>query len=197
MIQNLLSELSQLIDCSKDIKLDDVPEYHLYISQLEEFLDKKLGKTNSKDEERKVISKTMIQNYIKDGLLMPPEGKSYNRSHIILLILIYSLKPILSIRDIQKLFSPILPNIDEKGLIEIDDIYENYLALKDASVQELKSKLELLANRIEEQLFLKNAITNDLHKFKLMLFISTLATEANLQKLIAEFLIDKYFVNEE
>jgi hypothetical protein len=197
MIQNLLSELSQLIDCSKDIKLDDVPEYHLYISQLEEFLDKKLGKTNSKDEERKVISKTMIQNYIKDGLLMPPEGKSYNRSHIILLILIYSLKPILSIRDIQKLFSPILPNIDEEGCIEIDDIYENYLALKDASVQELKSKLELLANRIEEQLFLKNAITNDLHKFKLMLFISTLATEANLQKLIAEFLIDKYFVNEE
>src|SRR5690554_7253473 len=128
MIQNLLSELSQLIDCSKDIKLDDVPEYHLYISQLEEFLDKKLGKTNSKDEERKVISKTMIQNYMKDGLLMPPEGKSYNRSHIILLILIYSLKPILSIRDIQKLFSPILPNIDEEGCIEIDDIYENYLA---------------------------------------------------------------------
>lgn len=83
MVQNLLTQLSELIVNSEDIRLDEIPEYRLYISQLEEFFDKKLGKGNGDDEERKVISKTMIQNYIKDGLLMSPEGKSYNRNHAI------------------------------------------------------------------------------------------------------------------
>ena len=35
-------------------------------------------KVNDDEEEKKAISKTMIQNYIKEGLLMPPYGKFYN-----------------------------------------------------------------------------------------------------------------------
>ncbi len=129
MVQNLLAQIVELIDSREDIRMDEIPEYRLYISQLEEFFDKKLGKASDNDEERKVISKTMIQNYIKDGLLMPPDGKSYNRSHVILLILIYSLKSILSIRDIRRLFNPVLPDInDDENHSDIDYIYENYLS---------------------------------------------------------------------
>ena len=64
---------------------------------MEELFDKKLGSIEELDD-KKVISKTMIQNYIKDGLVMPPDGKSYNKNHIILLIFIYNLKSILTIR---------------------------------------------------------------------------------------------------
>ena len=91
MKEDLLTQLFELINNSEDIQINEIPEYHLYISQLEEFFDKKLKKSNGEEDERKTISKTMIQNYIKDGLLMPPEGKSYNSSHVILLTLIYNL----------------------------------------------------------------------------------------------------------
>ncbi|HHT66029.1 MAG TPA: DUF1836 domain-containing protein, partial [Clostridiales bacterium] len=87
MVQTLLSQLTEFIDSNEDIRLNEIPDYRLYISQLEEFFNKKLGKVSSNEEDRKTISKTMIQNYIKDGLLMPPDGKSYYRSHVILLIL--------------------------------------------------------------------------------------------------------------
>lgn len=57
----------------------------------------------------------MIQNYIKEGLLMPPYGKFYNRGHVILLTLIYNLKSILTIKDIKKLLSPIFEGeLEEK-----------------------------------------------------------------------------------
>src|SRR5690554_2774211 len=98
MVRDDVQEFIKEIKAYDSIRLDEIPEYRLFISQIEEFFDKKLGKDSDDDDERKTISKTMIQNYIKDGLIMPPEGKSYNRNHIILLALIYNLKPILTIR---------------------------------------------------------------------------------------------------
>lgn len=198
MVQNLLAQLSELIDSDEDINLDEIPEYRLYISQLEEFFDKKLGKANSDDEERKAISKTMIQNYIKDGLLMPPEGKSYNRNHVILLILIYSFKSILSIRDIRRLFDPMLSDInDEENHSDVDYIYEIFLSLKQESIEGLHSVLEDLAFRVSNQPLPETKTSAEQHQLRLLLFISTLITEANFRKRIAEFLIDEYFGNEE
>ena len=180
MVQNLLAQIVELIDSREDIRMDEIPEYRLYISQLEEFFDKKLGKASDNDEERKVISKTMIQNYIKDGLLMPPDGKSYNRSHVILLILIYSLKSILSIRDIRRLFNPVLPDInDDENHSDIDYIYENYLSLKQASVEKLHFELEELLSRVEERPIPPGKTPGEQHNLRLLLFISTLITEAN------------------
>ncbi|HHU79214.1 MAG: DUF1836 domain-containing protein [Caldicoprobacterales bacterium] len=198
MVQNLLTQLSELIVNSEDIRLDEIPEYRLYISQLEEFFDKKLGKGNGDDEERKVISKTMIQNYIKDGLLMSPEGKSYNRNHAILLILIYSLKSILSIRDIRRLLSPVISDVNsEDNSTEIEDIYKNFYLLKQQTKQELISALEDLADRVGELTVPENKNAEEEHQLRLLLFICTLITEANFRKRIAEFLIEQYFESDE
>lgn len=193
MKQDLLTQLFDLINNSDDIQIDEIPVYHLYISQLEEFFDKKLNKSIGEEDDRKTISKTMIQNYIKDGLLMPPEGKSYNRSHVILLTLIYNLKYILSIRDIRRLLNPILVDIEnEDSAMEIESLYESYLELKQNSVQNLNSNLEALATKVHSQLD-DSKTEEEERKIKLLLFITTLVSEANLRKKIAEFLIEKYF----
>jgi len=196
MVHDLLSKLSKLINSSDDIKLDDIPEYRLYISQLEEFFDKKLGKAGSDEEDRKAISKTMIQNYIKDGLLMPPEGKCYNRSHVVLLALIYSLKSILSIRDIRRLLNPILSDIDnDDNSSEIINLYENYLRLKTKSVQNMSNSMYELAGEVMEQFIPGNKTDEEKDRIRLLLFVSVLIAEANYYKRIAEFLIDEYFEN--
>ncbi|MDD2504484.1 MAG: DUF1836 domain-containing protein [Clostridia bacterium] len=195
MIQDLLTQLSELFKNNEDIQVDEIPEYHLYISQLEEFFEKKLGKSNGDEDERKTISKTMIQNYIKDGLLMPPERKSYNRSHVILLTLIYNLKYILSIRDIRSLLSPILVDIEnEDSGMEIEKLYKSYLERKQDSFQTLQSSLKELAAKVDSQFITDNKTEEEEKQLKLLLFITILITEANQKKKIAEFLIEKYFI---
>ncbi|HCS74090.1 MAG TPA: hypothetical protein DIW17_09465 [Clostridiales bacterium] len=195
MIQDLLTQLSELFKNNEDIQVDEIPEYHLYISQLEEFFEKKLGKSNGDEDERKTISKTMIQNYIKDGLLMPPERKSYNRSHVILLTLIYNLKYILSIRDIRSLLSPILVDIEnEDSGMEIEKLYKSYLERKQDSFQTLQSSLKELAAKVDSQFITDNKTEEEEKQLKLLLFITILITEANQKKKIAEFLIGKYFI---
>src|SRR5690606_19498362 len=132
-VKDSIQEFIEELKAYDSISLDEIPEYRLFISQVEEFFDKKLGKNADDDEEKKVISKTMIQNYIKDGLIMPPEGKSYNRNHVILLAIIYNLKSILTIRDIKKLLTPILEKVDvDNNEDSIEHIYNTFFSLKES-----------------------------------------------------------------
>lgn len=198
MVQELLAEIIGIINSNDDIKLEEMPEYKLYISQLEEFFDKKLGKGINEDEERKAISKTMIQNYIKDGLLMPPDGKSYNTNHVILLTMIYSLKSILSIKDIKRLLTPILMDIDnESNSIHIESLYENYLTFKADTMDNMNLLMTKRLYKIFDQLDLDGWPEEDREMLCMMVFIFILIAEANTYKQIAESLIEKYFNLEE
>lgn len=187
----------QLLDSLKlyeEIKPSDMPEYKLYISQLEEFLDKKLGRVLGDEEERKTISKTMIQNYIKDGLLMPPEGKCYNRSHVILLILIYHLKPVLSMKDIKKLLSPILLDIDDDdSSTEVEHLYNTYLKHRESAHRDFQHSLAADIKRIGAQPKPESMDEGEWDKRCLLLLIAVLTSQANAKKRLAEHLIDRFF----
>ena len=72
----------------------------------------------------------MINNYTKDNLLMKPtNSKQYKKPHIILMILLYYLKQILSLDDISKMFRVILKDMSttEDDVIPLDDIYSIFV----------------------------------------------------------------------
>lgn len=193
-IQHFIDE----IKAYDSIRLEEIPEYRLYISQIEEFFDKKLGKGIGDDEERKIMSKTMIQNYIKDGLLMPPEGKSYNRNHMILLALIYNLKSILAIKDIKKVLSPILAVVDdEDNISSIEHIYNSYFGIKEMDLKEYPDLLIENMNTIEEKLNHDSMKETKWEKVPQLLLILTLIAQANIRKRLAEYLIETHFSNED
>lgn len=96
-----------------DIKLNDISNFHiprwselpnldLYLDQtvtlLENYLQNYIG---NKDE--KIITKTMINNYVKAGLMKAPKKKKYKKTHLATLFVICTLKQIYSIDDINKL----------------------------------------------------------------------------------------------
>jgi len=81
---------------------EDLPNIDLYMDQVTKYMDEKLG-GNKRNEEDKVLTKTMINNYTRNHLVPPPDRKKYSRAHIIQLIYIYYLKNGLSISDIQRL----------------------------------------------------------------------------------------------
>ena len=104
---------------------EDLPEISLYMDQVTHFMDQHL-EHNKRNPEDKVLTKTMINNYTRNRLVPPPDGKKYNREHITQLIYIYYLKNVLSIGDIQKLMTPLQDHYpSEEKMTEIyQSIYE-------------------------------------------------------------------------
>lgn len=88
------------------IKAAMVPDLDLYVDQITTFMSKYLTKTVRNDEE-KIMTKTMINNYTKNHLLPPPEKKKYSKDHVLLLIFIYYFKNFLPISDIQTILTPL------------------------------------------------------------------------------------------
>ncbi len=104
----------------------DIPNIDLYMDQITTFMDTHLADSRRYPED-KIMTKTMINNYTKNHLLPPSVKKKYSREHIFLLILIYRLKNMLSITDIQSILEPLtkeyFPANAENGL-SLKDIYD-------------------------------------------------------------------------
>ena len=83
---------------------NELPEIDLYLDQVVNYIEKYLGQYNVNKED-KIITKTMINNYVKLGIMPAPEKKKYSREHVAYLIVICILKQVYSISDIGKLIS--------------------------------------------------------------------------------------------
>ena len=93
---------------------EELPEIELYLDQVVTFIDKYLSNYikndfNNKDEkeekESKLLTKTMINNYVKQKIIEAPVKKKYNRNNIAYLFVICILKQVYSISDIYKLIT--------------------------------------------------------------------------------------------
>ncbi len=88
---------------------EELPDIDLYLDQVVTFIDKYLKnyiKIDSEDKEDKTatcVTKTMINNYVKQGILEAPIKKKYNKKHISYLFVICILKQVYSISEIDKL----------------------------------------------------------------------------------------------
>lgn len=128
-------EIVDRLNLTEEVRIADIPDIDLYMDQMLTFLNGKLDPLK-RDPEDKLLTKTMINNYTKQQLLMPPKNKKYNKEHILLLILIYQLKNVLSITDIQHLFHPILNDMTttEDDVMPLIDIYTTFLDLKQEQI---------------------------------------------------------------
>lgn len=192
--KNELIELINELSLLDDIKVSDIPDMNLYMEQVTTFIDDKLGHLK-RAENDKILTKTMINNYTKSGLLMPSKNKKYNKQHVILLVLIYYMKQILSINDIHTLFAPILNDIESEDddVISIDDIYSTFLEIKQKEFEDYADIFTDRFNLIDEKI---SGVDNEnKSKAELFLIVIMLIAQADAQKRLAEKIIDKYFKN--
>ena len=111
------------------IPSEDIPNIDLYMDQITTFMDAHLSDSRRYPED-KIMTKTMINNYTKNHLLPPSVKKKYSREHIFLLIMIYRLKNVLSITDIQSLLEPLTTeyfSAQGKDEITLKNIYDQLL----------------------------------------------------------------------
>lgn len=173
------------------VQPDEIPKVELYAEQVTTFMDRYLS-GYKRSEEDKTLTKTMINNYTKNDLLPPPVKKRYNADHIILLIIIYYMKNVISIGDIKTLFEPLLNEFYDEGNSGGDtmdtplmDMYESLYKLEKKQYFETeKSILKTLdiseADYPEkENKYLKNFI-----------FLSLLGYDIFIKRKVMEHLID-------
>lgn len=132
---------------------NELPEIDLYLDQVVNYLEKYLEQYNVNKED-KIITKTMINNYVKLGILPAPEKKRYNREHIAYLIVICVLKQVYSISDIGKLISLTIQ------YFEISKAYNRFCANLEISVKNVFTRKEFpnVERMTEEQYLLKNVV---------------------------------------
>ncbi|KEI01542.1 DUF1836 domain-containing protein [Clostridium botulinum] len=177
-----------------DLNLSDIPDLDLYMDQVITLFDDKL-KHLKRNEDDKILTKTMINNYTKAKILIPPNKKKYSKNHIILLILIYYLKQILSINDIGLLFNNIIKDLSnsETSNLNLEKIYQSFLNIKKleaTSINEnLQNKLILIKNET------KDFSDNNIEISQMLLQVLCVINEANTYKRIAEKMIDEFFTN--
>ncbi len=189
--KNYMEKLAEEITFP-ELKFSDIPAIDLYMEQLISLIESKF-RGFKRDENDKVFTKTMINNYTKLGLLMPPDNKKYTREHMILLTLIYNLKSILSINDIKSLFIPVLNDIARRDddIMSLEDIYSTFLELN-------RIEFDSLYNSFVQKMDLIKEKTADLEKdnkepAQLFLFVIMLVAHSSAQKRLAERLIDNFF----
>ena len=111
-------KLKQWIDSTEAYEpasWERLPELELYMDQVLTFMNRQL-EPFSPDKER-LLTPSMINNYVKDGVLPRPVRKKYSRGHLAMLMMICSLKTVLSLPEISSLLN---------GLTELSDISELY-----------------------------------------------------------------------
>ena len=167
------------------IQLEDIPELDLYMDQVIQLFEKKLS-SSKRNEEDKVLTKTMINNYAKAKLLMPIKNKIYSKEHLILMSLIYDFKGALSISDIKLLLDEIVKGYENDEEYNIRELYLDYLN----NCSEDNEEIEKYLNEKVEKIFKGSDKEDFKEKF---LLVSTMINMSNVYRKIGEKLIDKYF----
>jgi hypothetical protein len=188
-IMNLANEISQF----SEISTIDIPYIDLYMDQITTLFEDKLSHLKRNKEET-ILTKTMINNYAKAKILTPIKNKKYNKQQIILLILIYNLKQILSLEDIKLLLTPIINELNNPdSTFKLEELYENFLDIKKDQNSSFASTFMKDANFVPLSVNLKE--TEAINISDLVLLILTLVSSATLQKRMSEKLIDDFFKN--
>lgn len=192
-IQEILADFEK----NNYLSASSIPHIDLYMDQVTTFMDDHLDIFKRKEED-KTLTKTMINNYSKCQLLPPTTRKKYSRDHMLLLLIIYYLKPTLSIPDIQAIIEPLQKILmKEHPNLSLEQYYETIVKQQSNRFGELSQEI-MKTVELSKNLFSANPTQksssddSDQELLSIIATIYTLSLQANLQKHLAAQLIDNY-----
>ncbi|MBQ9940937.1 MAG: DUF1836 domain-containing protein [Clostridia bacterium] len=154
---------------------DELPEMELYMDQVVYTLEKTLS-VFAEDENQKIITSTMINNYVKQKVVKPPVKKRYGRLQLSYLFVVCLLKRIMNISDICESIEMMLKKYTVQQIYDrFCDEFENALNITfmgktfsngmsdkecDAELIALRSAMFALSNLILVQRIVKKTKQN-------------------------------------
>ena len=120
----LISTFNELEKMLTDYSLpmwDELPDIELYMDQVVSLISKYLGIYSETIGTEKIVTPSMINNYVKLSTVPAPVKKKYSRVHLAYLLIICTLKQTLDIATIQKII-PV--GIDERT---VRSVYNSFV----------------------------------------------------------------------
>ena len=190
---DVMKAISESLETLDYIHSDDIPAIELYMDQVTTFMDDQLKSTKRYGDD-KILTKTMINNYVKNNLLPPPVKKKYSKNHVLILIFIYYFKNILSIKDIESILTPIISeNFDSDDSDELNNLYKKICALEKCQMEPFMEELSMHYRKAEE-LFPDKEYDDEYTR--LFAFICSLSFDVYMKKLLIEKLVDTFYTDD-
>lgn len=115
----------------------ELPDLDLYMDQVLALIDRYLSSYPGFD--RRGLTSSMVNNYVKQGVMPPPVKKKYTRTHLAHLIIICLLKACFPIASIQQLIT------QELAGTGVDVLYDHFCELLEETVAAVAQSAESLA----------------------------------------------------
>ena len=149
----------------------------------------------------KLLTKTMINNYVKNKVMIPPVKKKYGRDHILLLMVIYYLKNFLSIDDIRKIVGPVSykyarpttksaeQQAGKKHRYSMTDVYTEVFEYVSRNVERFPGEVQEILSETDNAF--EKAPEEDREMLRRFNVICQLSADIYLRKLLIEKLLDE------
>ena len=139
--------LALAADAVNDAELEskDIPAIDLYVDQIINLVSGKLSEGSARFYDRQ-LTKTMINNYSKEGLINEIKGKKYNKEQIMQILTIYTLKSTLSIGEIKRVLAGAYEDKDF-DVSSLTAMYDRHLSIKKDDREHALSALEGILDR--------------------------------------------------
>lgn len=187
---DILNSILENLDHVDYIRPEEIPNIDLYMDQVTTFMDEHFSSTRRYSED-KILTKTMINNYTKNNLLPPSVKKKYSREHMLLLILIYYFKNILSIRDIETVLKPLREKyFSGENAVLLTDLYKEICEMEKTRIEPMKASVREAYEK-SQSAFADIEDKDAQDELKLFAFICSLSFDVYLKKMMIEKIIDK------
>ena len=165
-----------------DLLDTEIPSIDLYLDQILSIVSEKTALSAPRYRER-ALTKTMINNYSKSGLISPVNGKKYTRAQIVEMLLVYALKNTLSIDEIKRVLTGVREDCSFSG----EDIISSYHQFLD-----LKNRNRERAAMAVDQLLKDDALNPADDKDFFLLLLDVISLSAYLKAAAQELLEARY-----
>lgn len=160
-------------------RYETIPNFDLYMDQVILYINKSLAPLNFNAKE-KILTRSMINNYVKNSIVKPPEKKKYKSYHIVYLMVVCILKRCYSLKEIQNLIS-IYSNIEDSNSFNRD--FNKFMSVFEVCLHEVLKKGSCSNSFFEEptkeQQLMINVITTVVYKLYAELAIIEMEEEVS------------------
>lgn len=122
-----ISQWAQSVQHKETVNWEKLPDIDLYMDQVLTYMDRQLALFQRNEQDR-LLTSSMINNYVKDGILPRPSQKKYSREHLALMLVVCMLKQVLPIQNIAALLAE-MPKEQE--------LFDQFTQSQDQALQEV------------------------------------------------------------
>lgn len=192
MNKDLEERIKAIAQSIREIEyVDDksIPDIGLYMDQVIQFLDEHLSDSR-RNEDDKIMTKTMINNYAKSGMIPSPEKKKYSKEHMMILILLFYFKSFLPMSDIEKFLGPVIDEhfYGDRSDISFKEVFRGLFSTLHGYRESLDGSVDKAIEEASKAF--GNAKDSEQDMLQLLTFISILSQDIISRLLLIERIID-------